>query len=457
MYNTIEFIAFFITLLLLLVIIDHFNANYKLKNIVLLLVCFFFYSLFNIYYLFILLFVIGYTYIFSILIKKDQSYLKFGIILSIIILALFKYFNFFMDSFYSLLHISNNPILNLIAPVGISFYVFKSISYLVDISRKKIEPEKDIVIVALYLSYFPEIVAGPISRSNDLMCQLRKNREISIDSLSTGFQIFLFGLFKKIVLADNISVFVNEVYRAPRIYSSLTIILCIIAYSIQIYLDFSGYSDMTIGCSKMLGIDIKKNFNAPYLSHNVTEFWKRWHISLSSWLQDYVYIPLGGNRKGKNRQYLNLLITMIICGLWHGNDITYIIWGLVNGLALVVHKNYIETKERKDHSVVSIIITFIFVSLTWVLFRADNLQNALDVYSSIFNSAGISFLHINTLVCVAIFVIVMVIIYKKYNSESTYFIQDLNTVKGLVIVIMLIGIIIGFAYTGFNPFIYSSF
>lgn len=456
-FNTFEFIIFITVIIAILSIIDRYISNSDIRNLFLLIVSLIFYASFNIYYLFLLAFVILYTYIIAKEIHNKPYLLRIGIALSVIILFVYKYFNFFIDSFMSLFNINSTLVIELLLPIGISFYLFKSISYLVDVSKRKIEPENDFISLALYISFFPELLAGPISRANDLLSQLKENKKINLKKLSEGFQIFIIGLGKKIVLADNISIFVNEVYRAPKIYSSLTVILCIIAYSFQIYLDFSGYSDMAIGCSKMLGYDIKKNFNMPYLSHNVTEFWKRWHISLSSWLQDYIYIPLGGNRKGETRQYLNLLITMLIGGLWHGSKITFVIWGLVNGIALVIHKIYLKRNGNAKGSVVSIILTFIFISLTWVFFRSDNLQNALCIFSSIFNGSGINYIHINSIVCIIVSVIAMVILYNTNNSESMYMIQDLNTIKGLVLVILLIGIIIGLAYTGFNPFIYSSF
>lgn len=456
-FNSLRFVVFFIAVLMIIAIIDRFASNSKIRNVVLLSASLLFYALFNVLYLLLLIFVIAYTYFFSKRVKEKPYILTISVVLSISILFIFKHFNFFVDSFTRLFNIHNLFVNNLLLPIGISFYLFKSISYLIDIKRGKTEVESDLIVVALYLSFFPEVVAGPISRFNDLSIQFKKNTKINKNNLSIGLQIFLIGLFKKIVLADNIAVFVNEVYRAPKIYSSITIILCIVAYSFQIYLDFSGYSDMAIGCSKMLGYDIKRNFNMPYLSHNVTEFWKRWHISLSTWLQDYLYIPLGGNRKGEMKQYINLIITMVIGGLWHGSKWTFVLWGLINGIALVVHKLFIKNRKKNNSGILSILITFVYTSLIWVLFRADNLQNAVDLYLSIFNNRGINYIHINSIVSIIVCIVAMVYSYVKNKSESKYIIQDLNTIKGLTFVILLIGLIIGLAYTGANPFIYASF
>ena len=308
-----------------------------------------------------------------------------------------------MGSFIRLFGIENARVLNIILPIGISFYVFKSISYICDVYKDRLKAEKDFITVALYISFFPQIVAGPISRARDLMKQIRKERNLSLDDLSKGGQMFVFGLFKKIVIADNISVFVNEVYRAPNIYSSMTLLLCVIAYSVEIYMDFSGYSDMAIGVSRMLGFKIENNFNLPYMSRNVTEFWKRWHITLSNWLMDHIYIPLGGNRKGKSRQYLNLLITMAIGGLRHGADWTFVLWGIVNGLALIVHKIWLDHTKKKEGSLFGAFFTFVFISLTWILFRADNFNNALDIFRGLFAFRdGLSFISSWALIGIAL-------------------------------------------------------
>lgn len=255
---------------------------------------------------------------------KKKSTGKYGIVVAVLALAFFKYTNFFIESFDKIFGIDYTA-LNIILPLGISFYTFSAISYIVDVSRNKIEP-KNLSQVALYLAFFPKITSGPIQRSGDFFDQIEKKRNVGWNTFAPGIQIFVFGLFKKIVLADRLSVFVNQVYDTPLAFGSLTVLLATVAYSLQIYFDFSGYSDMAIGVSKILGIDLPRNFNLPYLAHNVTELWKRWHITLSSWLQDYIYISLGGNRKGKIRTYINLILTMVIGGIWHGANWTYIVW-----------------------------------------------------------------------------------------------------------------------------------
>lgn len=229
---------------------------------------------------------------------KDGKRGKLGILAALLALAYFKYTGFFLDSFYRLLGKADSRALEILLPLGISFYSFSAISYLVDISRGKVA-SRPLPDVALYLSFFPKLTSGPIQRSDDFFRQLDAPRQVGWNSFSRGVQIFCFGLFKKLVLADRLSVFVNQVYAAPKAFDSLTVLLAVLAYSLQIYFDFSGYSDMAIGAAEILDIHLPRNFNLPYLSHNVTEFWKRWHITLSSWLQDYLYIPLGGNRRAR--------------------------------------------------------------------------------------------------------------------------------------------------------------
>lgn len=457
-FNSIGFIVFFSVLLLLVFVFDRSSFLRDKSNLLLLVASLVLYATFDYRCLAILIVLIAYTYLLGLKAQENKKYLTIGIVLDILLLGFFKYFNFFVDSFGELFGVRTTGMISIIIPIGISFYVFKSFSYLYDIYVNRIEAEKDLISLSLYISFFPEIVAGPISRAGYLLKQIKSDRKITLDDLSEGIQIFVFGLFKKIVIADNISVFVNEVYRAPNAYSSLTIALCMLAYSVEIYMDFSGYSDMAIGCSKMIGFNIEKNFNLPYISSNVTEFWKRWHITLSSWLMDYVYIPLGGNRKGKRRQYCNLLITMALGGLWHGANWTFVLWGIANGLALIVHKLYQERFGKKAGSLVSVIGTFVFISFTWVLFRADSFSNAMDVIVGLFSfREGINFISSWAIVGTVVMVLFTSVAYNKNNKTAFYPMVDLNTVFGLFLFFVFVGLTIGLAYTGSNPFIYAAF
>jgi len=226
-----------------------------------------------------------------------KGYTAIGVIVPLVVLGFFKYFNFFVDSFTALLGIQNAGALTIILPLGISFYTFQALSYSVDVARGKTSVERNFVRLALYISFFPQVVSGPVVKARDFLPQLQEDRNISLKNLEQGICWFVFGLFKKIVIADRVAVGVNAVFNAPGNYHGATLLFAAIGYAIQIYCDFSGYSDMAIGCGKALGYDLTRNFNMPYISKNVTEFWKRWHISLSTWLMEYLYIPLGGNRK----------------------------------------------------------------------------------------------------------------------------------------------------------------
>ncbi len=445
MFNSIEFVLFFVVLLTIIYFIDKKSNTSKVRNIVLLIASLLYYLLIDYKYFLLFICIILITYFIGLKVRNNKKVITLGVTLLVLLLTFFKYNNFFISN------VLNNDFIRIIMPVGISFYIFKAISYMVDVYRGKYECERNFVKVALYLSLFTEVVSGPISRFNDLSKQFDNNTKLGVKYLTEGVQVFVIGLFKKIVVADNISVFVNEVYRAPRAYSSLTVLLCIVGYAVYIYMDFSGYSDMAIGCSKMLGYDIKKNFNCPYISKNITEFWKRWHISLSNWIMDYIYIPLGGNRKGKTRQYINLVLTMFIGGLWHGSSYMFAIWGLINGLALAIQKHFF----KKD-TIITIIMNYIFILISWITFKASDINNFLDILNQLWFKTGISY--ISTWALFGIFVVILDIILSiKNNKEEYYPIQDLTTIKGLVIFFLIIGLTLGLGYTGANPFVYSSF
>ena len=444
-FNSIEFVLFFLVLLTIIYFIDKKSNTSKVRNIVLLIASLLYYLLIDYKYFLLFICIIFVTYSIGLKAKDNKKVITIGVTLLVLLLTFFKYNNFFISN------VLNNDFIRIIMPVGISFYIFKAISYMVDVYRGKYECERNFVKVALYLSLFTEVVSGPISRFNDLSKQFDNKTKLGVKYFAEGVQVFVIGLFKKIVVADNLSVFVNEVYRAPRAYSSLTVLLCIVGYAVYIYMDFSGYSDMSIGCSKMLGYDIKKNFNCPYISKNITEFCKRWHISLSNWIMDYIYIPLGGNRKGKTRQYINLVLTMFIAGLWHGSSYMFAIWGFINGLALAIQKRFF----KKD-TILTIITNYVFILISWITFKASDINNFLDVLNQLWFKTGISY--ISTWALFGIFVVILDIILSiKNNKEEYYPIQDLTTIKGLVIFFLIIGLTLGLGYTGANPFVYSNF
>lgn len=398
------------------------------------------------------------------------------------ILGFFKYFGFFTDTILTLTGETTGSALTIILPVGISFYTFQSISYVVDVYREKIEARKSFLKVALYISFFPQLMSGPVVKARTFLPQLDQNPALTWDNFEKGCQIFLMGAFKKVVIADRLSVCVNAVYSAPAAYSGASVLGAVIAYSIQIYCDFSGYSDMAIGIARILGYDLGQNFNLPYLSQNVTEFWKRWHISLSSWLQEYLYISLGGNRKSVSRTYVNLMLTMILGGLWHGASWNFVLWGALHGAALVVHKIFMcMAKARQtDNSVtsseedsrtprsgqagtalktlLSILGTYAFVSFCWIFFRADSFANAWLVISRIFTLAdGISYPYVYTIIFAIALVLIHIHCYFKTNKEGIYPFLNLGKFLPKVIFILWILLTAAFAYQGNQAFIYFQF
>lgn len=406
---------------------------------------------------------------------KKKKLIPLGIILSLCALAFFKYTNFFIESFAKIIGNDYNA-LNIILPLGISFYTFSAISYLVDVKREKVEVQ-GFLNVALYLSFFPKLTSGPIQRSGDFIKQANSRRIVGAKSFAPGIQIFVFGLFKKLVLADRLSVFVNQVFATPKAFGSFTLFLGAIAYALQIYLDFSGYSDMAIGVAKILGFDFPRNFNLPYISHNVTELWKRWHMTLSSWLMEYLYIPLGGSRKGKVRTYLNLILTMVIGGIWHGANWTYVIWGVLHGVALAIHKLWMtltKSREKAHHwigTAISILVTFLFTTFCWIFFRSDSISSAWTYISGMFSfRSGLEqpylWLFVDIVLVVGCTVAAAVRSKKKgltakYKNMSFvdgfYPIFDLTKFWGLVVFFVMVGLILCLAYTGGSPFIYGNY
>ena len=309
-------------------------------------------------------------------------------------LGYFKYTNFLIDISNQLFGQGFLQFQNIFLPVGISFFVFQSMSYTIDIYRGQLKPLSNWLDYLFYLSFFPQLVAGPIVRARDFIPQIRKPLFVSQEMFGRGIFLILSGLFKKAIISDYISVnFVERIFDNPTLYSGLENLMGVYGYALQIYCDFSGYSDMAIGIALLLGFHFNLNFNSPYKSASITEFWRRWHISLSSWLRDYLYISLGGNRKGKFRQYLNLIITMFLGGLWHGASWNFVLWGTFHGIALAVHKMWMSIIGRKKgeqshgwRRVFGVIITFHFVCFCWIFFRNADFQNSMDMLRQIFTT-----------------------------------------------------------------------
>lgn len=477
-FSSVPFLVFFVITYSVMLLFNSRTVQEKipekmqlnLKHTILLIASYVFYGWWDYRFCFLMLLLTAVAWFCARKIDQDKNrklFVTIGVVFPLLILGFFKYFNFFVDSFISVFGIKSASALNIILPVGISFYTFQSMSYTIDVFRGIIKSHS-FMDVALYVSFFPQLVAGPIVKASDFMPQLRSNHTLKIADLAQGAQIFAFGLFKKIVIADNLSVFVDDVFSKPLAFSSLTVILAVISYSIQIYCDFSGYSDMAIGVAKSFGYEFNANFNMPYISKNVTEFWKRWHISLSTWLQEYLYIPLGGNRKGTVRRYINLLLTMILGGLWHGANYTFVFWGLLHGVALCIHKLFMKARKGKKAtavgSIISVLFTYAFVCICWVFFRAENFSIAMDVLSRMFIwQDGITQIFLWSVFGIAVIAIANIFALvraKKTKSKEVngyYPVLDLNKVGSLVIFFLEILLIIALAYTNANPFIYFQF
>lgn len=334
-----------------------------------------------------------------------RAYLLLSIVSNLGILAYFKYANFFIDNVNALRSSSDLlPHLHVLLPAGISFYTFKTMSYTIDVYRRRLEPVRSLIDYTTFVTFFPELIAGPIVRASVFLPQMSRNVGPTRDRLALGSSIFLLGLTKKLLLADRLSSIADPVFADPSLYSPAVVWMGVLAYTLQIYCDFSGYSDMAIGTAKMIGYDLPRNFDMPYLSGDITEFWRRWHITLSEWLRDYLYIPLGGNRHGTWKTYRNLMLTMLLGGLWHGASWNFVVWGALHGIALAVHRVY--ARRMKMPRVLGTACTFLFVMLCWIPFRAPTFASTMVIFRRMFtpNLPGVFWLPTPLLWCVAIFV-----------------------------------------------------
>ncbi len=397
LFNSMTYVVF-----LPLVFSIYWMVPHRYRWIILFTSSYYFYMSWNPKYVVLILFTTLISYTAGILIEKESDKAKrklvvgFSAVACLAVVFFFKYFNFFSQSavsFLNLFSLQLHPItLNVILPVGISFYTFQTLSYVVDVYRGEIPAEHHFGIYATFISFFPQLVAGPIERTSNLLPQIKKEHRFDSEKAITGCKLMLWGFFKKLIIADYVSPFVDQVFAAPQSYVGFDLLLAMFAFTLQIYCDFSGYSDIAIGSAKLMDIDLMINFKSPYFSSSIKEFWSRWHISLSTWFRDYVYIPLGGNRCSPKRQSLNVLITFLASGLWHGANWTFVIWGGIHGVAQIIESNFLKSlnkvKEFKIGYAFSILIVFIFCNFAWVFFRAASLANAQYILTHMFD--GIS-------------------------------------------------------------------
>jgi len=400
LFNSIHFLIFFPSVLILYFAIPH-----KYRWILILISSYYFYMSWRVDYIVLLILSTLVDYYSAISISKtNKKYKKnFFLVISLCsnigILVLFKYFTFINNSIGDLLDIFTikfTPLeLNVLLPLGISFYTFQTLGYTIDVYRGKKEPEKHLGIFACYVSFFPQLVAGPIERAKNLLPQFYEKHNFEYNRVTNGLKLMLWGFFKKLVIADTAALVVNQVYNNVGEYSGSPLILATIFFAFQIYCDFSGYSDIAIGAAQVLGFKLMKNFKRPYFSKSIVEFWRRWHISLSTWFRDYLYIPLGGNRVSIPRWYLNLSIVFLVAGLWHGANWTFVIWGLINGSYLILFYTTKKIRSKivgltrlnkipRIHLILQILTTFCLVNFGWIFFRANTVSDAFYIITHLF-------------------------------------------------------------------------
>lgn len=383
LFNSWEFLFFFPIVTILFFITPH-----KARWFILLGASSIFYCYFIPAYLLILFFTIAVDYAAGIFIEESKRNKKLWLIASIVanvgVLAIFKYYNFFIGNIHSFANIKF-PLLHLILPIGLSFHTFQAMSYTMEVYYGREKAERHLGLYALYVMFYPQLVAGPIERPQHMFPQFKTQQYFSWDNLLSGLRLMLWGFFKKVVIADRIADFVTPVFNHPEQQHFLILWLGILFFAIQIYCDFSGYSDIAIGCAKVMGYDLMLNFNRPYFARSIGEFWRRWHISLSTWFRDYVYKPLGGSKKGYVNTYKNLLIVFALSGLWHGAGWTFIVWGLIHGIARVIELLIQRFTTLSKYTVIGYVITMLVVLFAWIFFRAASIDNALAVIKHLFS------------------------------------------------------------------------
>ncbi len=470
LFSSLSFLFFFLPIC----IFFYYIFPNKLKNIVLLIFSLIFCMWGEPKYIILMMLSITLSYIFGLLIDyfdKNKKYKlkKISFAISIIcilcILVYFKYFNFFVDILNSFKFVKID-IKTILLPIGISFYIFQILSYLIDLYKNKIKVQKNYFLLALYISFFPQLIAGPIIRYETIENQLL-NRKNTAFKILYGIKKFIVGLGKKVIISNQVAIIADAVFNSQGLnnYSTLVLIIGILSYTFQIYFDFSGYSDMAIGLASIFGFELEENFNYPYISKSISEFWKRWHISLSKFFKEYLYIPLGGNRVSKLKWIRNMFIVWLLTGLWHGSSWNYIVWGLYYCILLILEKTLFKKILNKTPNIVKFILTFILINIGWLIFRANNLQDLLLIIQNIFTNKGniglMSFISENSNIVFALLHIILAIILstniieklnKKFYNSRIY-----NVISNFILTLIFVISISYLVANEYNPFIYFRF
>jgi alginate O-acetyltransferase complex protein AlgI len=465
LFNSFNYLLFFP-----LVCIIYYVIPYKLRWLFLLVASYFFYMNWEPVYAVLIGLSTVITYITSYQLDKAKKLktrkllLVFSIVSNFGILFLFKYYNFATDSIFQFLSYFglrvHFPHFKYLLPVGISFYTFQAVGYSIDVYNKKLLHEKHFGRYALFVSFFPQLVAGPIERAANLLPQFRKRSEFNYAKAIEGTKLIIWGYFMKVVVADRLSIYVDSIYNNAAMHTSISLIVATVFFSFQIYCDFAGYSNIAVGCAKILGFDLMINFRRPYFAKSCSEFWHRWHISLSTWFKDYVYIPLGGSKMSKRRTYSNVMITFLVSGLWHGANWTFIVWGGLNGLYQVVlnlFKTEITCSNKTLVSIYQMLSTFILINISWIFFRANSVSEAITVIIRVFTKTGPFFIGDNGGFVYSIIGITILLAKDIYDElELKISLAENIYIKylwysSLVILILMIGVFDG------SQFIYFQF
>jgi alginate O-acetyltransferase complex protein AlgI len=453
-------------------LVVYFLSPQKQKNIFLLVMSLFFYAWGEPVYVIIMMISIVVNYFFGIFIDRSRHFtnrqkfvLALGVALNLIFLVYFKYVGFIVQNINAILniHLQVNPVT---MPIGISFYTFQSLSYLVDVYRKEVKAQFNIINIGLYISFFPQLIAGPIVRYTDINEQIDQ-RKIDLSGFVIGIERFIVGLAKKVLIANTLGEVADKIFVLPTTeITTLASWLGVICYAFQIFFDFSGYSDMAIGLGRMFGFRFLENFNFPYIARSIREFWQRWHISLSTWFRDYLYIPLGGNRGSKWRTYINLLIVFFVTGLWHGASWNFIVWGLFHGFFLLLERTKLGIWREKMWSPLQYLYTVLVVLIGWVFFRSETIAQAQSYLQVMFGLSMtenypfdyFDFLNLKVLVCLTL-AIALSMPFPKLKFLSNY--QIIPLLRRILVTIILAGILLlsiaDLASETYNPFIYFRF
>lgn len=468
LFNSIEFLLFFPSVVLIYFLLPH-----KFRWFFLLIASYYFYMNWKPVYAVLIFSSTLITWGCGILVERSNSanrkklFLIVSLLINFSILFTYKYFNFLNESVYGALEFMNIrwniPNLDLLLPVGISFYTFQAVGYTIDVYRGNLKAEKNLGIYALFVSFFPQLVAGPIERAKNLLPQFREKHNFDSSRLESGVKQMIWGFFMKLVIADRLSLYVNAAYNNADSHNGTTLLIATILFAFQIYCDFAGYSNIAIGASRIMGFDLMTNFRRPYLAINIGEFWQRWHISLSTWFRDYLYIPLGGNRVSKSRNYLNVFITFVVSGIWHGANWTFVIWGFLHGIYNALQKflgfDKLKFNNFSSPKFLLILLNFSLVSLAWVFFRANTISDAFSILNKIFTDHGVPFTDPTSL-SFGLFGL-SILLFKEISEEffpnSNFFFESKNPVTAAFASALVVAIILSMGVFDGGQFIYFQF